>query len=243
MAQRPIHLVADNWFAQLNANVTSGATSWILKGAGADGLPTPSALQDIILHCGSEKALVTGIAIDTPSAGLDTLTVTRGYSGTTAAAHSENDYVGHFYYEDYHNDLARRIAMLEAWTWNRVGQANGVIRVSTTALQVTAAGTPSMTVHIAVGAAMVAGHPAALRAATTLVFIAPSGNPRIDCVQIDQSGNIEAVTGSEAASPSAPSVDADALKICEIYHRVGETSIKDADDSTNGYITDGRVYI
>lgn len=243
MAQKAIHLVADNWFAQLNANVTSGATSWILKGDGAAGLPTPSALQDIILHCGSEKVLVTAIAIDTPSAGLDTLTVTRGYAGTTAASHLEDDWVALFYYEDLHNDLARRIAALEAWAWNRVGQANGVIRVSTTALQVTAAGTPSMTVHIAVGAAMVAGQVAALRAATTLVFVAPVTNPRIDLITIDHDGNIEAVAGTEAASPSAPSVPADALEIARVTHTTAETSIKDTNDATNGYITDTRAYV
>jgi len=73
-------------------------------------------------------------------------------------------------------------------------------------------------------------------------LIAPVGNPRIDVAQLDKHGNVEVVGGTEAGSPSAPSASADALKLAEIYMRVGMVSIKDSDDASNGYITDKRTY-
>ena len=231
MAQRPIHKVSDNWFAQLNANVNDSTGTWVLKSPGSAGLPTVSALVDTILHCGTEKVLVTAIAEDTPSAGLDTLTVTRGYGGTTAASHSEEDYVGQFYYEDYHNDNAERLAAIEfalAASGNGIGQTGG-------ALAVTAEGTPSMTVDIATGWAVVSGQVTALRAATTLTFVAPVTDPRIDLIVINQTGTVSAVAGTENASPSAPSVPSDSIEIAKVYHVVGETHIDDADGG-DGYI-------
>lgn len=234
MAQRPIHLVADRWFAQLNAGVDASTSTWVLKSSGATGLPVPSALQDVIVHCGAEKALVTAIAEDTPSAGLDSLTVTRGYGGSTAASHSADAYVGHYYYADHHNDLAARLAALEYFIYTQWGKTSGRLQAG---LSVQAQGTPSMTIDVTAGGAIVDGHPASLRANTTLTFVAPVGNPRIDTVQIDQYGVVSVKTGTPAGSPSAPAADADALKLAEVYIRTTATSIKNTDDSTNGYIT------
>jgi hypothetical protein len=237
MAQRPIAKVSDRWFAQLNATVTSGATTWVLKSSGATGLPDISAIQQTILHCGSEKVLVTAVAVDTPSAGLDTLTVTRGYGGTTAAAHSADAAVGMYFYEDYYNDVAERIAQLERFIYGVIGASDGVVQDG--GLQVVATGTPGMTVQVTPGAAVVDGHPVALRATyTTAAFTAPTGgNKRIDCIRIDQNGLISVVTGTPSGSPSAPAVGTGYLKRAEIYLRTGSTSIKDTDDTTNGYIT------
>lgn len=73
---------------------------------------------------------------------------------------------------------------------------------------------------------------------TSADLVAPVGNPRIDTVSVDpDDGSITITAGSEAASPSAPATPTGEVKIAEIYHTVAETSIKDADDSTNGYIT------
>ncbi len=67
---------------------------------------------------------------------------------------------------------------------------------------------------------------------------APVGNPRIDTVSVDpEDGSITITTGTESASPSAPATPSGKVKIAELYHRVGETSIKDTDDASNGYIT------
>lgn len=43
--------------------------------------------------------------------------------------------------------------------------------------------------------------------------------------------------GTEAVSPVAPTLPDNAIAIAEIYNRTGQTSIKDTDDATNGYIS------
>ena len=235
MAQKPQLTIANRWFAQLNAGVTSGATSWILKSSGATGITAPC-----FIHANGEIVKVTAIAADTPSSGLDTLTVTRAQDGTTATTHSANDYVGLFFYRAAFAELMGRIATLEQLLNSVVGNTTGIQRPPTDALAVTAESSPSMTVEIAPGAGVSSGQPIALASMATLTFVAPSTNPRIDIIEIDQDGTVSAVTGTEAASPSAPSVTTDSIKLAEVYHRTAETSIKDTNDSTNGYITDSR---
>jgi len=242
MAIRPINLVADRWFARLNAGVNSSVTTWVLKASGASGLPVPNARERVILHCDDEKVLVTAIAVDTPSAGLDTLTVVREYGGTTGASHSADTYVGLFFYEDYHNGLAREVQQLRAFLWAWMGDRNGVVQDG--GLQVVATGTPDMYVNITAGKATVAGDFVALWDAVAIGVTPPVTDPRIDLVQIDQAGAVTIKTGTEDASPAAPTVDADALELATVYCRVGMTSIKDSDDASNGYIDQsGKVYL
>ena len=125
-----------------------------------------------------------------------------------------------------------------------LGRSNGIPRSSgSTELAVTAQGSPDMTVNVAIGAALIDDEVVGIIAAGTLTFIAPVTNPRIDIITIDQDGTVAIVAGTEASSPSAPSTPSAQLKLAEVYHRTAETSIKDADDSTNGYITDSRVFI
>lgn len=73
---------------------------------------------------------------------------------------------------------------------------------------------------------------------TSPTFVAPSVNPRIDRIDVDASdGSVIITTGAEAASPAVPSGPAvDSVLIAHIHHTVAETSIKDADDATNGYV-------
>lgn len=72
----------------------------------------------------------------------------------------------------------------------------------------------------------------------TAAFVAPVANPRIDLLVYDTAGSALAVrAGSEAASPSAPTPTSGDIILAEIYHRVGETSVKEIDDTTNGYIS------
>ncbi len=235
MAQRPISKVADRWFAQLNASVNSAVTTWVLKASGATGLPDMTNVDQTIVHCGTEKVLVVAVDVDTPSAGLDTLTVERGYGGTTAASHSADAYVGHFFYQDFYNDAAERIAQLERFIYGMIGASDGVVQDG--GLQVLADGT-TMTVGVSMGAAVVNGQPVALRYDDALTFTAPTGgNKRIDCVRIDQYGVVSVVTGTPSGSPSAPSVGTGYLKRAEIYLRTGSTCIKNTDDTTNGYVT------
>lgn len=231
MAQRDIWFVSDRWYAQLNASVNDSVTSFVLKSSGATGLNFPT-----IIHCGSEKVLVTAIAVDTPSAGLDTLTITRGYDSTTAAIHAADDYVAQFAYDNFHNDIAERLYRLEGWCRARVN-GDGVILPG---LAVTAEGTPSMTVEISAGGATVSGQPVSSNA-TTLTFIAPVTNPRIDRIVINQYGVVYTVAGTEAGSPSAPAQPTATETLALITHTVAETVIKDTNDATNGYITDART--
>ena len=241
MAVRVLNPVADRWFAQLNAGVNSAVTSWVLKSSGATGLPTPSAREQVIVHCDSEKVLVTAVAVDTPSAGLDTLTVTRAYGGTSAASHSADAYVGQFFYREHHNGTARELQNLRAFLWAWLGERNGVVQDG--GLQVEETGTPDLYVNVSPGFATVSGDFVALWDSTAVAVAAPITNPRIDLIQIDQAGNVEKKTGAENALPVAPTVDADALELAQVYCRVGMTSVKDADDASNGYITQTQVYL
>ncbi len=229
MAQRPVHMVADRWFAQLNATVNASATAWVLKANGATGLHVLSGLQDAILHCGTEKVRVSDIATNTPSPGLDTLTVERAYGGTTAASHAADAYVGHYYYEEHHNDLASRIAQLEYFLFSRVGAQDGTVQDG--GLQVEELDTPGMAVKVTPGSAVVGGQPVALRVAwTSGTLAAPTGgDSRIDCVRINQYGVMSIVTGTPGGSPTAPVVGAGYLKRAEILLTTGMTSIVNAD--------------
>ena len=67
-------------------------------------------------------------------------------------------------------------------------------------------------------------------------FTAPTTNPRIDVLSINSSGTLVRTAGTEAATPEAPSFPQSNKPIAQIYNRVGQTSIKDTDDTTNGYI-------
>jgi hypothetical protein len=107
-------------------------------------------------------------------------------------------------------------------------------------LKVSATSSPSMAVDIAPGAAMIAGVGAGTNGSTTDDMVAPVTNPRIDRVQFSVADGVNIKTGTENVSPTAPTEDADNISLATIYHRVGETSIEDADDATNGYITDTR---
>lgn len=127
--------------------------------------------------------------------------------------------------------------------------ADGVVRNYATGatdyLAVAATDPVSMAVAVSPGLALVSMNPCELAARyTTPSISAPFANPRIDVVELRAADNtITIVTGVEAGSPSAPAVDTDCLKLAEIYCRPGMTCVKNSDDSTNGYITDGRIFI
>lgn len=70
----------------------------------------------------------------------------------------------------------------------------------------------------------------------TSTITAPSTNPRIDLIYIDSNGSIQISTGTEAASPSAPSYQ-DKMVLAELYLTVGMTQIVESS------ITDSRVFI
>ncbi|KKK85192.1 hypothetical protein LCGC14_2775770, partial [marine sediment metagenome] len=68
-------------------------------------------------------------------------------------------------------------------------------------------------------------------------FTAPTTNPRIDLLVLNSSGALERVVGTEAASPTPPTYPTDKIVICEVFNRVGQTSVKNVDDTVQGYIS------
>jgi hypothetical protein len=67
---------------------------------------------------------------------------------------------------------------------------------------------------------------------------APVSHPRIDMLSIDNTGALNWTTGTENASPVAPTYPANQIPICELYNVVGETVLFDNanQQSGQGYI-------
>jgi hypothetical protein len=104
--------------------------------------------------------------------------------------------------------------------------------------------TPNMTLKVEAGTIIINGTLLKYNGGNSPTFTAPTSNPRIDLLALNSSGTLEIIQGTESATPSPPSYPTDKFVICEVYHRVGETSIKDEDDGTNGYIyRDSRAYV
>jgi len=242
MATRKLKRNADRWWAISNAAINASATSLVLASSGAAGLTAPCLIHR---EGATEKILVTAIATDTPSSGLDTLTIERGYGGTTAVSHGSGTKFLQFIYRETLNEMATQLEAAKMLIACVVGRGTGIQRsAAKTELMPKAQDTPDMTIKVQIGAAIIDDEPAALLDEATLTFTAPSTNPRIDALQMDTDGVVTAVTGTEDASPTAPAVSSGSLKLGEVYHTTAETSIKDADDATNGYITTtGRTYL
>ncbi len=129
----------------------------------------------------------------------------------------------------------------EAW-----GGRDGVVRdADADGLKTVAKTTPGMSVMVQPGYALIGGFPFKLAAATETVDVAaPSANDRIDLVQASvETWNVTVKPGSEAGSPVAPVADADHLALAQIYLRPGMGTIKNSDDSTNGFIVDVRNFL
>lgn len=123
-------------------------------------------------------------------------------------------------------------------------------------LKVTANGTPNMTVNVAAGRALVKGTQQATQAlyhvdsdsiVNKAIAAADPTNPRIDVVvarvkdaEQGVAGNVwalEVVTGTPAASPVAPSIPADSLKLAHVAVAAAASSV------TSGNITDKRFTV
>ena len=129
----------------------------------------------------------------------------------------------------------------QAW-----GGGSGVIRGAVVDdLKAEALSTPGLSVEIQPGYAFISNFPFKLAAATETVDVtAPSTNDRIDLVQASlKSWTVSIVTGTESATPIAPSPDEDCIALAQLYLRPGMASIKNADDATNGYIIDARTFL
>ena len=126
------------------------------------------------------------------------------------------------------------------------GGGDGVIRgAATDDLKVVATSPASLSVSVKPGYAFVSKMPYRLSAATQSAdFAAPATNPRIDLVQARlATWDVSVKQGLESATPVAPAVDTDAIPLAQIYLRVGMSSVKDADDTVNGYVIDARNFL
>ena len=103
---------------------------------------------------------------------------------------------------------------------------------------------PALTVQVKPGKAIVAQFCAGLDASATVPatgdITPPPSNPRYDLVHMDRHGALGIKEGNEGAPPSPPSAPSETISLALLYLRPGMTSIKDTDDSTNGYIVDER---
>jgi len=126
------------------------------------------------------------------------------------------------------------------------GGGDGILRGATSGdLGAAAKAPPALHVEVGAGYAFISKYPYRLTSAMdTPAVTPPTTHPRIDLVQARlTTWDISVKTGTESASPTAPSPDADCLALAQLYLRPGMTCIKDSDDSTNGYIIDVRAYL
>lgn len=104
--------------------------------------------------------------------------------------------------------------------------------------------TPDMTVKIQAGNAVINGYGIKNNAdINSTTITAPSSNPRWDLAVLDINGVLRIYAGDENASPTVPDVPFQNIRLAKIYHRVGSTSIKNTDDSTNSFIVDLRTFV
>lgn len=114
-------------------------------------------------------------------------------------------------------------------------------------LRARAQSSPNMTVAIQASTAQsfykapfLSGVPINYAGGNSPTLTAPSTNPRIALIHIDASNVIGVTYGSEAGSPVAPTYPTDKFPICEVYMRVGMTTIVNNEVSganpTQGYI-------
>jgi len=104
--------------------------------------------------------------------------------------------------------------------------------------------TPDLTVQVRTGFALGPTYLLGASDAETLpesgTFTAPTSDPRIDSIGIRESGEWVIETGTESATPTPPTLDADVIHLADVYLRVGAVSIKNSDDSSNAYLIDKR---
>lgn len=99
--------------------------------------------------------------------------------------------------------------------------------------------TPNMTISIAPGICFYDLDLQWLEAAQTFAFVAPVTSTRVDRIcAFPEEDTVVKVAGTEGAG--TPALPTGYVPLWLVTIRVGATSIKEADDATNGYLTDAR---
>lgn len=109
----------------------------------------------------------------------------------------------------------------------------GVLR----GLDVTAQGSPNMTVAVAAGAALVDGAVAIVAAGNVTITTADGTNPRIDLITVNAAGTKAVVDGTAAAAPVPPALPAGRIGLAYVYVPASDGAI-----NTN-QIADKRVIL
>lgn len=185
--------------------------------------------------------MIDAEAIEVIDLTTDTITVKsggRGALGTTPAAHTTASSLKLVVFSEYVTELQNRLNDLAAAFAISQGDTDKILLSGAdpyTALNVLAADPEDMTVNVIPGTVIVSGIPYGITEIWNSdtdgghTFTAPSVNPRIDVVEIDpQERTIRVLTGSEAASPSAPTVTTGCMGLCEILWATSDTEISDA---------------
>lgn len=92
----------------------------------------------------------------------------------------------------------------------------------------------TMQLYVHAGTAYVSGTRVLFTGGRTPTVTAPSSHPRIDVLAMDNTGTLAWTTGTENASPSAPTYPANKVPICELYNVTSETVLVDYDDQASG---------
>jgi hypothetical protein len=126
------------------------------------------------------------------------------------------------------------------------GGGDGVLRgMGGGELAVAATSPLSLRVSVGTGYGFIDGNLFRLKTTTqTAEVVPPLTHGRIDLVQANlATWSITVKTGTEAASPVAPTADDGTIPLAWLVLRPGMTSIKDSDDTVNGYVVDVRNFL
>ena len=96
--------------------------------------------------------------------------------------------------------------------------------------------TPDLTLKVEPGVANLKGKVVKFAGGNSPSFAAPSVDPRIDLLVMDDTGTLSLVSGAESPSPTPPDFPDDKFVIVEVKNVVGQTKVLNADDSSNGFI-------
>jgi hypothetical protein len=103
--------------------------------------------------------------------------------------------------------------------------------------EVTAQGSPNMTVAVAAGTVAVSGAAATVGAGNVTIDAADGANPRFDLVVVGSAGNKSVVKGTASSNPVFPAIPANSVVLAAIYVPASDTAI-----NTN-QIVDKRVVL
>ncbi len=239
------HNAADLWWANLVSDMNDSQLTIDLDngGDGAPDVPFKFSVDSEIIRCSQ-------ITEDTPTGDVDRFTITRGEDGTIAVEHTQDTaIVRGTIFASHINELQQSlIGANQLWAQNLGGDitTTQVITISTdggTWLHTVEQSSPDLTVKLKAGAGLVLGQIVRqLADEDTAEFTAPVGDDRIDIIQTDPAGTNTIKTGTPAGSPTAPTPDSGNAVRAEVYNRPGQTSVKNEDDLSNGYITMTLLY-